>query len=381
MNKKRYKSKQCFITPPSRGWGAGWELVFFLFFFLPSCVETLDIDNDDVKPKIVLNGIIEADSVITVKISKTYPFTNDYYANKSNSRSISTDTIVPNLLPEAKLLLYINDELKGEVVFLKNDSTKWNNGSVFQSSYRPKIGDKVRVEVTAPGFESVWAETVIPQPILIHQVDTATFYRSTDNNRTSNGFYVPEDASHLNLALRINIENPDKKNEGFYALEVYQEWLENRATPFEFFYRRNLDINKDKEPLFSNKVEDELLRFFLEEGGEQTVYNYYFSDKSFDDKKYEINISVWGYYCHRQYNPDYESKPELHDDPLNIEITSMSPELYQVLYKDYSKMEFYINLLSEPKITFSNVHNGTGILGSVSKTKKQVFIPKYNGAW
>ena len=67
------------ITPLLRSWRA--VLVLFLLL-LASCVETLDIDADGVKPKIVLNGIIEADSAISITISKTYPFTNNYYDNE-----------------------------------------------------------------------------------------------------------------------------------------------------------------------------------------------------------------------------------------------------------------------------------------------------------
>lgn len=370
----KYTLIKRFFHPPFGGWGG-----FLFLFLLPSCVETLDIDNKDIKPKIVLNGIIEADSAITVKISKTYAYTNDFYNIENYSKDVSPeDRRIPNLLPIANPKLYINDEPMGNLRFVKNDSTRWYNGSIFQSGYRPKIGDKVRIEVTAPGLESVWAETVIPQPIQINQVDTFTFYKSTER-RAGNDFYVPEDARPLNLALEINIENPDKKNDGFYTFEIYQEWLENKGTSYEFLYRRSLDINKEKELLFSNKVEDELLRFFLEQGNAQTVY--YFSDKSFTNKKYKINISVWGYYCHRQYESEHYYKPELHDDPLNIEITSLSPELYQLFYTDYSEMDFYIQLLSEPKVTISNVHNGAGILGSLSKTKRVIEIPQYKGEY
>ena len=59
----------------------------------------------------------------------------------------------------------------------------------------------------------------------------------------------------------------------------------------------------------------------------------------------------------------------------------MSPEMYQAFFHDDSEMEYYIKLLSEPKITFSNVHNGVGILGSFTTTKKVIEIPKYTGEW
>lgn len=372
----------CFFSPKGestqreigvKGWGG---ILLFLFLF-PSCVDTLEIDSKDIKPKIVLNGIIEADSTITVKISKTYPFTNDYYNNPGYAQNVSPeDKIIPNLLPHAKAKLYINGKETDNLRFIKNDSANWSNGSIFQSNYRPKIGDKIRIEVSAPDFETVWAETIIPQPILIHQVDTATFIKNTENMEPNN-FQVPKDAQSLNLSLGVFVENSDKKNSGFYSFEIYQEFVENKGTEFEFLYRKELKINKDKELLFSNKAEDELLRFFLEKGNQQSIY--YFTDRSFTNKKYKINISVWGYYFHRQYDPDYHAKPEIHDEPLNIEITSLSPELYQAIYENYSEMDYYIKLLSEPKTTFSNVHNGAGILGALSKTKKVIEIPKYSG--
>ncbi len=378
-----------FFNPSFGGWGG-----FLLLLLLPSCVETLGVDSENVKPKIVLNGIIEADSAITVKISKTYPFTNDFYSLTNYSKDVSPeDRRIPNLLPNAKPILYVNDELKGNLRFHKNDSTRGDNGSIFYSDFRPKVGDKIRIEVTATGFESIWAETIIPQPILINQVDTSTYYYENEYGYPDS-YTVPKDAKSMNLALGIGIENPDKDKPGCYSIEIYQEWKVYNYYSYQTYndiwwqtdsiigsynMRRNLYLNRDKEPLLSNKVEDELLRFFLEKGNPRDMF--YFTDKNFTDKQYKINTSVWGYYFHSQYYPEYQSKPEIHDDPITIEIRSMSPEMYQAFFHDDSEMEYYIKLLSEPKITFTNVHNGVGILGSFTTTKKVIEIPKYTGEW
>ena len=378
------------ITPLLRSWRA--VLVLFLLL-LASCVETLDIDADGVKPKIVLNGIIEADSAISITISKTYPFTNNYYDNEWYRKKTGKKENPPNFLPHARPLLYVNDELKGALHFVKNDTSMSDNGSVFRSGFRPKVGDKIRIEVSNAGFESGWAETIIPQPILINQVDTSTyFYENTYGFPDT--YTIPQDAKSMNLALGIDIQNPDKNRPGCYSIEIYQEWKVYNYYQYQLYndiwwqtdsiigsytQKRNLYINRDKDPLLSNKVEDELLRFFLEKGNPLEMF--YFTDKKFTNKKYKINTSVWGYYFHQRYEISYESKPVMHNDPITVEIRSMSPEMYQAFFRDYSEMEYLLHMFSEPKVTFSNVHSGAGVLGSFSTTKKRIEIPKYTGEY
>ena len=383
---KTYNKVKRTLNPPFGGWGG---LLFFLFL-LPSCIETLDIDTKDVKPKIVLNGIIEADSAITVRISKTYPFTNDYYENYWYRQQTGKSEKVPNFLPDAVPTVYINDVLQGEMHFQKNDTSFSSNGSVFHSEVRPKVGDNVRIEVSAQGFETVWAETVIPQPIQIHQVDTNTFI-STNKYGYSNNYVIPDDAKSLNMALGINIENPNKDKDGFYSIEVYQEWMiyyhfvdeygwgHPDIITGSYLYQRRLLLNTSREPLFSENAEDEVLSFFLEDGNARD--RMFFTDKQFVNKQYKLNLSVWGYYFHQQYSSGYETKPVFHDEPLTIHILSMSPEMYRANYENHSEMDYYMQLFSEPEVTFTNVHNGVGVLGSCSSTKKKVVIPRYRGEY
>ena len=386
-NHKRYNVIQRTLNPPFGGWGG-----FFLFFLflLPSCIETLDIDIKDVKPKIVLNGIIEADSAITVRISKTYPFTNDYYENYWYRQQTGKSEKVPNFLPDAVPTVYINDVLQGDMIFQKNDTSFSSNGSVFHSEVRPKVGDKVRIEVSAQGFETVWAETVIPKPIQIHQVDTNTFI-SKNEYGNSDSYVVPDDAKSLNMALGINIENPNKEKEGFYSIEIYQEWMiyyyliDERGwmhpdiITSSYLNQRRLKLNTSREPLFSENTEDEVLSFFLEDGNARD--RMFFTDKQFVNKQYKLNLSVWGYYFHQQYSSGYETKPVFHDEPLTIHILSMSPEMYRANYENHSEMDYYMQLFSEPEVTFTNVHNGVGVLGSCSSTKMKVVIPRYTGEY
>ena len=383
---KTYNKVKRTLNPPFGGWGG---LLFFLFL-LPSCIETLDIDTKDVKPKIVLNGIIEADSAITVRISKTYPFTNDYYENYWYRQQTGKSEKVPNFLPDAVPTVYINDVLQGDMIFQKNDTSFSSNGSVFHSEVRPKVGDKVRIEVSAQGFETVWAETVIPQPIQIHQVDTNTFI-STNKYGYSNNYVIPDDAKSLNMALGINIENPNKEKDGFFSIEIYQEWMIYNYWIDEhgwmhpdiikgsYLNKRRLELNTSREPLFSENAEDEVLSFFLEDGNARD--RIFFTDKQFVNKQYKLNLSVWGYYFHQQYSSGYETKPVFHDEPLIIHILSMSPEMYRANYENNSEMDYYMQLFSEPEVTFTNVHNGVGVLGSCSSTKKKVVIPRYTGEY
>ena len=146
-----------------------------------------------------------------------------------------------------------------------------------------------------------------------------------------------------------------------------------------YLNKRRLELNTSREPLFSENTEDEVLSFFLENGNARD--RMYFTDKQFVNKQYKLNLSVWGYYFHQQYSSGYETKPVFHDEPLIIHILSMSPEMYRANYENHSEMDYYMQLFSEPEVTFTNVHNGVGVLGSFSSTKKKVVIPRYRGEY
>lgn len=354
------------------------KIVFLLLITITlyGCIDTWYLNEKDIVPKIVLNGIIEADSSVTIRISKTFPFTNNFLDNKSN-RYTPKDTIA-NLLPEAKPIIYINGERKGEMIFLGNDSTQNTDGSgsLFFADVYPRVGDKVRIEVSAPGFEPVWAETSVPRPIHIHRVDTATSINNTDRG-SSDGYIVPSDARSLDMQLDIAVENKDH-GEGHYSICMYQEWIANENTEYAFQKKRNLMPNTEKETLFSDMVADDILRFFLEEGnGFNTLY---FTDKLFVNKRYTLNLSTWGYYFHTRYS-DGIQKPKVHHEPIHIEIASMSPELYKALKVTYSETGGILSFFSEPTLTFSNVHNGVGVLGARSYTIHTIEIPPYTGEY
>jgi len=355
--------------------------MFYLavLFLSVSCIETLEIDTKTVQPKIVMNGILEPDSIIKIKVSKSYnlEYTDTLDANRPLPQALIKDAI---------LTLYVNDENLGPMTEAGVDGTRYHTGTFFRSKYHPKIGDKIRIEASATGLKSVWAETQIPKPIIINKIDTTTYYFKNDYH--INGFYdyaentyhsqgfnlkIPEDAKSINMRLKIDIENDNSIN-NYYAMSIYQKVKE---TYNEFYFQTHLDLTN--EPLFNNSAKNAIYAFFLEEGDSE--YNaMIFDDNLFNNGKYTINLSLWGYYFYKlkSYYGD-ETGDVVYNAPIEIYFDSLSKELYNYVLASKNSSYDEIPFIFEKNTTYTNVHNGIGIVGSRAIAKTTINIPPYKG--
>ena len=118
-----------------------------------ACERQLNVDFTNEKPLVAMHGVVEPDKPIEVTISKSFPFLN-------------TDTMAA-YLKDASVNLYINGKFveKMALTSVDNSSHSSRRGrSFFRSTAHAKIGDRVRIEASAPELETAWAETIIPTP-------------------------------------------------------------------------------------------------------------------------------------------------------------------------------------------------------------------------
>lgn len=349
------------------------SIVFFVFIS-SGCVETLDIDVSDTKPKIVMNGILEPDSLITIYVSKSYSYYNDFFENISYENSVTPDTIVPSILPNAKLILYINGDNKGEMDLIRVDSIF--GGSIFRSQIRPKSGDKIRIEASSPGFTTAEVETQIPFPIIINKIDTTTYIKYQDDFRFVDGTQVPASAKSLNMRFLIDIENNDKENPCYYSFDFKQfEEVYNNNINYKFYRNPHVDVSSD--PLFAENAENAIYAFFSEKNSNASKI--IFNDRQFKDDKYTLNFSLWGYYYITYLSYSTSTNQDIYSSPITIEIVSLSEELYQY-YKIRSSGSYdSFDMLSEPSTSYTNVQNGIGVVCSRTSLTREIVIPIFNG--
>lgn len=104
-----------------------------------------------------------------------------------------------------------------------------------------------------------------------------------------------------------------------------------------------------------------------------SVTDYYYIHTTYEEQE-----NGEGYYPPYTYIP---IKTDVFNPPIEVELIAVSPELYPYLRTKDSDLygDDELKMISEPEITFSNVHNGIGIVGAVGTVTKQIDIPPFPG--
>ena len=330
-----------------------------LFF---SCTEIFDLSPSNNTPKLVVNAILQPDSAISVRVSKTIP----YFGEINGSSTLVKDPVVK---------LYINDRFEGE---MEPSPQIYGFGEhLFTSPIIPASGDKVKFEVSAADMEPVWGETVIPHPLIIHQVDTVTFHTLKhlfDDYYTYNNYryypdispYNPKANTFQNLRIKLSVEDTEPSIDNYYTIYLFQQ-LEHNYLRYNY-----LGIYQKNDPIFTEPPKNAIGEFW--DGGSYG-YSNYFNDHLFKENRYTLDISITDYYL---FYIEEETIVEVENNPITILITSLSKELFlfnkSIQYREDESAE----LIMEPVITYTNVHGGVGIIGAQSFTGWEIVIPEYD---
>ena len=138
-----------------RGWGG---LLFFCTMMLTSCVNDLPYDAEIGAPKLVLNALLQPDSILTARVSRTVHFLDNEDAPRL-SDAIVTATI------------------NGEEHALAYDAATQQ----YRCDYRLQAGDEVTLTAThAIGTATATQRVACPTPIHITHVATQPFTNPGD---------------------------------------------------------------------------------------------------------------------------------------------------------------------------------------------------------
>ncbi|MEA4980019.1 MAG: DUF4249 domain-containing protein [Petrimonas sp.] len=348
----------------------GPVLIFFLTLLL-ACERQLDVDFSNEKPLIVMNGIIEPDVPITVSISKSFLFTD-------------TDSTAP-YLKDVSVELHINNKLIEKMQLTGVDSTKQSSRrgvSYFRSVSHAKIGDRVRLEAKAPGLETVWAETVIPAPPTIEKVDTVTYITPVQSGNDSYyyGYYgnvpnVTVEPFFRMMRLHIGLRAPKSNEPNYFGLRISK--LAPSSSPDYEYVPLGLFIDTQEDPIFANDPKNSFFDAIFEKNSRYSGSLVFFTDNLFKNGAYALNVSTMGYYTVVEIN---EEDYEVRNPPLEIIVSALSPELYRYLKStEGRRYDDELYFISEPKVTFTNVNNGIGVVGAISDVRKRIRPALYPG--
>lgn len=375
-------------------------LLMTLPLFFATCEKEISLDLGNYKPRIVMNGIISPDSLIEIRISKSFLYT-DTLTNKSR-------------IEGATLTLYINGEEREKMVKIGTESNTNHDRlgfqytalmTLFRSTVRPKTGDRIRIEASAEGFNTAWAETTIPVPPQISRIDTTTFFTAQRIMEETNPGYsigtlypdsIHAEELYRNLRIRLSITTPPSKLSQYFMLRLRNSNDRIPDHPDMNGYFLGLYTNDD--PIFEESYRSSLLEDLLTEGpsyeGAKFFDSAIFSDKLFRNNSYTLDFSITDFYpILTTYEKTGETsewgypiyipvKTEVLNPPLEVQFTLISPELYPYyrkgVYDPHSDEESF-ELISEPEITYSNVQNGIGVVGSVSTATADIQLPPFPG--
>ncbi len=308
-----------------------YSLIFSFFIIGIACEKTINIDLEDAKIKIVVNGLITPDSTITVNVTRSR-----HILDNANISSLTNATVN----------LYENNVLIGNMNHIGNGN--------YKIEYYPKFGKEYKVKVEHPDYDDVFGVTKVLPNIPITKIDTST---------------VLDEYGDKVIAFNINFTDPTNE-ENYYLFNIsntytYEEWDENIITYDTLYVGPDttiVDINyggnitkKRTENLWFNS-DDIIIEEYMWSNG------VIFSDEIINGSNYTLTgeFNKWALYSS--------------ENTITFELYALSPETF----KYYKSVNQHYNTsedpFAEPVIVYTNIENGIGIFGGSSVYKDSIIV-------
>lgn len=292
-------------------------IVVALLVVLSCDNRTKEIDFDIVSgaEKLVLNCLLNTDSVVSVQI------THSYGLDEPPLEPIS-DYYVPNAI----VILYENDTFKDTLVYDNNGSYYAANG------FKPQPNNSYYISVAATGYETAYSlpETV-PNPTTI----AAWFYQDTIGVYVPSAYQNPFQGVNQTVS-RLTYQFNDPTEANYYALKANIQTINIEQPVLLYFY----DVLGCKPKGYPSVIEDICFN-----GSDATVI--------VDIIPYQ-NISL------------------TNQDSLTVELWSVSENYYKFAISREAYTIQSDAIFEAPFNLFSNVKNGYGIVAAYSKSKLKI---------
>lgn len=278
------------------------QLIILFLFLYCSCSKVIEINLDNNKA-LVLNSILNPDSLLTFRISTTASLLNEY------------DTLNENL----QFSLYEEDKLIFESVLQTN---------LFKTDIKPTQGRKYTVELKSDNFPQIKASDTIPGLVSIDNADMI-FPAGVD----AYGSYLAE----ANISFT---DPPNDKN--YYELIIHHGQRNNKV-----FWSADYQTN--------DKV--------LMNEGDQDYHptSFFFSDELFNGESYTMSIKHDVGYSLK------DNKLTAFPIYATLRSVSRTYYLYRKFYTRHAYNQQFQNefldfiFKGEPQNMFTNIENGYGI--------------------
>ena len=314
------------------------RVFFVILIFVFSCETVVELDIPSHDPLLVVNGIIETDSVVSIFI------TNSLGAfDQGEIKSID----------DANVFLYENGSLVGQMFpDLENIDTLnltedywWNYvGSApiykYKSEIIPQDDFTYSIEVNHPDYQSVYAETKVPSSLELTDLEII------DNTDGSDSIFY-------NATLKLSfLDNGSQNN--YYRIRLYletegEDWNEDE-TDYEIVEKTYPLVLYSNDPSLSQGIPWDGYTF----SGRTALFN----DGMFNGQQKDISFDL-----------EYKISQLQYGDKLFLQLTSFSEEGYNYFNSRELNLDGFGGPFgSEPVPIFSNIENGIGVFGSGNST-------------
>ncbi|MBR4468783.1 MAG: DUF4249 domain-containing protein [Bacteroidales bacterium] len=310
---------------------------------LASCEKEIEFNGKQTDPKLVINSIVGTDEPVKAYISKSYFFL-DYDENTQ-----APDDLVASL--------YVNGNPIGELT--PSADTVWQHYEMndyrlipcFVNDYHPQEGDIVQIKASANGYDDAEGTTSAlpkfvdcPMEIEVTEWHSSHPYYYDDEIQD----YVPdttilEISGTMNLTFTVTDPNPGK-TDCYRLITGWNPWRDGQN-------RRYTSFDYD-DPIFEPVMTE---NDFFDASDLDTRPEGVFTDRLFDGGSYRIKVELY-FDCElaEDFDPDFFK--------VSFLMEHLSKEYYNYL-NTCNQGDEYLQILSEPIHTYSNVTNGYGIVG------------------
>lgn len=361
---------------------------------LTSCKDDFDINKLQDAPRLVVYCFPTESDTTLIAVTKSLPVTHV----KGNYEAVVGTAVDAHVSYQVNGQEYEVEKITAEKAphtLTRTDSAWWMEGQYYVVA-KQKAGDKISLEVSADGVESVSASTYIPQAVKV-SLDTVYASRSGEypdrleatlfDDAKSTDYYALVDAYSMHqfgLAIGGNHENPTIGFDTNYISDAGNYFLNKDKYKFwNFSYLENkkltTNIDVSGEPLFDkySKIDEDL-------GFDDYSYFgglYIFDDKRINGRPYTFHLKTDGNNIDENGRNHYGSLIYDNWDALfgceyDLVLYTLTPEYYRFLsaINDAANNDWNDIGIIQISPTYTNVKGGLGIVAGyyINKVKKYI---------
>lgn len=329
-------------------------------FLLLSCQKVLEFDDNDIKPMLVVNCVLQPDSSVRINLTRSvsaleptvfFPLLKNASLSFSNGYDSSADFTI---ITEFDSVYSNYFDYNGNRQFVV-----YETGNYVNSKIKIEPGRKYQLKASAEGFEDITAETEIPFMVGIDNLDTFSVR-------------IKDDLSTM-IERKASLKFTDPVGDNYYRIKLENVSLTVSVDPqtgdisySNPYYSTNYITSND--PVFGYNTGTDIIY-----SGSNNSFAV-FTDQLFDGRQYRIEFIYT-----TDYQYDNTQKDNFFLQIFRVSLVSLSSDYYYYLKTADNQTSSEGDPFSDPVLVYSNVKNGTGILGAITEDDQYFFhsdLPK-----